>query len=80
MIGKVELRSVPRRKPEAYIEDDGDGYYTAYVDGVGFRANVSLPMATAFIRDETLRRTGSVPCFDRQRQEWTSEIDIAESA
>ena len=67
-------------KPDAYITDEGDGTFTAFVKDHGFRANVRMSLAIDYIRRETGRSSGSVPCWDKQRQCWDSELDIAEGA
>lgn len=64
--------------PKVYIAANADGSWDAFVEGVGFRANVRLPQATEFIRAYKGWVRGTVPCWDRQCGEWTSEIDIAE--
>lgn len=64
-------------KQPAYIRAHDGGLYTAFVNGRGFRANVSLASALDFIRAETGLASGAVPCFDETTKEWASELDLA---
>lgn len=67
-------------KAPAYVQDSGNGLYTGFVAGRGFRANCSLVEALAFIRKETGLTSGAVPCFDEISREWVDEFDLAEGA
>lgn len=64
--------------PAVYVADNCDGTYDAFVLGAGFRANSRLPECLDFIRHETGRTQGAVPCLNRERCEWDSEFDLRE--
>lgn len=63
-------------KADGFIQVSGK-LYSAFVPGNGFRANVSLSSALEFIRTETGRQSGAVPCFDEQTRQWISEFDLS---
>ena len=67
-------------KPPIYIKDHGDGTYTAFVEGCGFRANSRLPECLDFIRRESGRASGAVPVWCQAEQCWTSEFELREGA
>lgn len=61
-----------------YVRDEGNGSYSAYVAGKGWRGHVKLSVALAFIRDNTGRKSGPVDCFDAIKRKWVSEFDLRE--
>jgi hypothetical protein len=63
-------------KPYFYVAAEEQGTFTAYVRDCGFRAHVSLPIALAFIREQTSLSGGSVPCWDEHTQQWDSELEL----
>lgn len=65
-------------KPTEYIAANSDGTFDAFVGGKGFTANRTLNSALRWIREQTGRTSGPVPCFDRTDRDWTSEYDLTE--